>query len=469
LKVLELEAYRLLPGDVLLSEASGSPGEVGKPAIWRGEIEDCCFQNTVIRFRPKAMPPEFPFVVFCHFARNGIFSRAGKGVGIHHLSADRFSTLAMPLAPLNEQRRIVDKIEELFSDLDAGFAALKRIKANLKRYRAAVLKAAVEGRLTEAWRAKHSKTEPATKLLERILAERRKKWEEDQLAKFAVADKTPPKGWREKYVGPASPDASKMPELPKGWCWVRINQLLHRIEGGKSFKCLTRRATSEEWGVIKVSAMTWGEFLEDEQKAIPPEAAFDPRDEIKPNDLLLSRCNTSELVGATVLVGDCRSRLLLSDKSLRLLVSESLNLRWLHMALSSSVARRQFSAMAPETSDSMRNVSQEKIESVLIPLPSLEEQAQIVEEIEFRLSVIDQAEQQVATNYKRAARLRQSILKRAFAGKLVPQDPADEPADKLLQRIRQERTATNGSVVARTRRGRASTRQPEDETQGAAS
>jgi len=81
------------------------------------------------------MPLEFPFVVFCHFrTKTAFFQRAGKGVGIHHLSADRFSTLAMPLAPLNEQRRIVAKIEELFSDLDAGVAALEAGRANLKRY-----------------------------------------------------------------------------------------------------------------------------------------------------------------------------------------------------------------------------------------------------------------------------------------------------------------------------------------------
>ena len=110
--------------------------------------------------------------------------------------------------PLNEQRRIVAKIDELFSDLDAGVAALERARANLKRYRAAVLKAAVEGKLTEQWRAEHPATEPASKLLERILAERRKKWEVDQLAKYAAAGKTPPKDWREKYVEPAGPDAS---------------------------------------------------------------------------------------------------------------------------------------------------------------------------------------------------------------------------------------------------------------------
>jgi type I restriction enzyme S subunit len=195
----ELEIYRLHPGDILISEASGSAKEVGKSAIWNNEIEDCCFQNTVIRFRSQVVSPKFAHVAFTHFAKNGIFSRASKGVGIQHLSADRFSILPFLLPPAKEQVRIVEKVDELFSDLDAGVAALERIRAKLKRYRAAVLKAAVEGKLTADWRAKHLNGEHAADLLKRILAVRRRKWEEDQLAKYTEAGREPPKGWREKY------------------------------------------------------------------------------------------------------------------------------------------------------------------------------------------------------------------------------------------------------------------------------
>jgi type I restriction enzyme S subunit len=134
--------------------------------------------------------------------------------------------------------------------------------------------------------------------------------------------------------------------------------------------------------------------------------------------------------------------LLLSDKSLRLLVIEPIDRKWLHKALSSSVVRGQLSAMATGTSDSMRNVSQDKIESVVLPLPPLDEQHQIAETTEDRLSVVDQLSAQVEADLKRAARLRQGILKRAFEGRLVPQDPADEPAAVLLERIR----ASNGTM-----------------------
>ena len=141
------------------------------------------------------------------------------------------SQVRVPIPPLNEQRCIVAKIEELFSDLDAGVAALERAKAKLKRYRAAVLKAAVEGRLTEEWRAKHPSKETAPQLLARILRERRRKWEEEQLAAYARTGKKPPANWKGKYKEPVAPDEANLPLLPDGWCWTTMESVA-QIEGG---------------------------------------------------------------------------------------------------------------------------------------------------------------------------------------------------------------------------------------------
>lgn len=442
-------------GDFFVARGNGSLHLVGRGTLAQAPPEQIVFPDTMIRLRLADVGPLRKYIALLwqsSIVRRHVEMRARTTAGIYKISQQDIEELQLPLPPSNEQRRIVAKIEELLSDLDAGVAALERAKANLKRYRAAVLKAAVEGRLTESWRAEHPLTEHASKLLDRILAERRRKWAADQLAKFAAAEKEPPKNWRGKYVEPTTPDTASLPELPEGWCWATLGQLLHGIEGGKSFKCQTRPANHDEWGVIKVSAMTWGTFLEAEQKAIPPDSQFDLSDEIKPNDLLLSRSNTSQLVGATVLVGDCRPRLLLSDKSLRLKVSTTLNRQWLHKALSSSVARHQLSAMATGTSDSMRNVSQEKIESVLLPLPPVSEQEAIVTEIEERVSVLAASQNQVDHDLLRAARLRQSILKQAFEGKLVPQDPTDEPARAVLERLRLSAGKMNGTPRTRTRR-----------------
>jgi type I restriction enzyme, S subunit len=464
-KPTELEAYRLLPGDVLLSEASGSPGEVGKPAIWRGEMEDCCFQNTVIRFRPKAMPPDFPFVVFCHFARNGVFSKAGKGVGIHHLSADRFSTLSMPLAPLNEQRRIVAKIEELFSDLDAGVAALKRIRANLKRYRAAVLKAAVEGKLTEEWRAKHPKTEPASKLLERILVERRRRWEEGQLTKFAAADKTPPKGWREKYVEPSGPDTSGLPELPQGWAVASLEQLTDVNRPICYGILMPKENVADGVLYVKVKDMKGDRIDLASLHRTRREIADDySRASLKPGDLLLAIRGTYGRVATVPPELDGGN---ITQDTARLAISNEMNSEFVATALRSFDCQSFFKRVARGVAVKGVNIGDVKL--CPIPIPPLEEQLEIVAEVAEKISQIEAAEVATHHSLKRAGRLRQSILKRAFEGKLVPQDPTDEPADKLLERIRQERTAANGSVALRTRRGRASTQQAEGETEGAAS
>jgi type I restriction enzyme S subunit len=153
-------------------------------------------------------------------------------ITVKHLSTRTIADIPLPFPPLPEQRRIVAKIEELFSDLDAGVAALERVRANLKRYRAAVLKAAVEGRLTEEWRTRHPTTEPAAKLLERILAERRAKWEQDQLRKFKEAGKTPPKGWKEKYKEPPYEDKDAPIQIPASWRWASADQLAEFVTDG---------------------------------------------------------------------------------------------------------------------------------------------------------------------------------------------------------------------------------------------
>lgn len=145
---------------------------------------------------------------------------------------EQIGAFDIALPPPAEQQRIVEKLEELLSDLDAGVAALERARANLKRCRAAVLKAAVEGRLTEKWRAAHPYTEPAKKLLESILSERRKKWEEAQLKKYAAKEQSPPKGWKDRYPEPAEPDVAALPALPKGWCWATVEQLSTRVVDG---------------------------------------------------------------------------------------------------------------------------------------------------------------------------------------------------------------------------------------------
>lgn len=343
----------------------------------------------------------------------------------------------------------------LFSDLDAGVAALERIRANLKRYRAAVLKAAVEGKLTEEWRAKHPNTEPATKLLERILAERRQKWEEDQLAKFAVADKTPPKGWREKHVEPASPDTSGLPELPEGWCWATL-PLLGTLDRGRS-RHRPRNAQHLYGGpypFIQTGDIRHANTFIREHKQTYSEAGLD-QSRLWPAGTL---CITiAANIAETAILGfdSC-----FPDSVVGFQANQDIaSVRYVELYLRTVQARLE--ELAPATAQ--KNINLETLALVAIACPPRCEQDKIVEEVDYRLSIVDGNESQIEVNLQRAARLRQSILKRTFEGRLVPQDPTDEPAEKLLERIRQERAMANGSVARRTRRGRASRRQGEGE------
>jgi type I restriction enzyme S subunit len=222
----------------------------------------------------------------------------------------------------------------------------------------------------------------------------------------------------------------------------RLGDLLDGIEAGRSFGGAGGPAGPEEWGVIRVSAMTWGDFKSDENKMVPAEFA-DPRWEIHQGDLLLSRANTTDYVGAAVLVRETRPRLLLSDKSLRLVVKPDVDKSWLLRALSAPHSRRQISAVATGTSDSMRNVSQEKLRAITLRVPRSDRQAAIARQVESELQRIVDLRRALNVAERRAHGLRRAILASAFGGLLVPQDPDDEPASVLLERIAAERAAAS--------------------------
>lgn len=376
-------------------------------------------------------------------------------------------SIPLPLPPLYEQHRIVAKIEELFSDLDAGVAALKRAKANLKRYRAAVLKAAVEGKLTEAWRAEHRDTEPASKLLERILAERLQKWEADQLAKFAAAKKEPPKNWKAKYVEPTPPDTTGLPELPEGWCWVSVDQLL--VE--PTCNGISIKGSDSPPGIpaLRLNSMTQNGFNYDERRYIPISDELASELAVRLGDMFVSRGNGSlHLVGRSVLAQEPPETIVFPDTMIRLRLCGLGTLReFINLVWASRLMRRQIEKKA-RTTAGIYKISQRDVEEFVIPVPPLSEQQQIVAEVAELVSDIDASEVAVEHSLRRAARLRQSILKQAFEGRLVPQDPTDEPASVLLERLRakQARHEGNGKAdtSARTHGRRAKSKMTEGRT-----
>lgn len=234
---------------------------------------------------------------------------------------------------------------------------------------------------------------------------------------------------------------------------VALSEVVDRIEAGRSYQCLPRPAGDLEWGVVKVSAMTWGEFLPGENKALPPGRAPDPDLEIRGGDILVSRANTPAYVGAPVLVGATRAGLLLSDKSLRIVPKEGIDRHWLVNVMRSPFTRRQISAKASGTKESMRNISQKNLLSVLVPSPPyLSHQRSVATHIEDVLAGLDRTEAALSVLMTRLAQLRRTVLAYAFAGQLTLQDPADESAELLLERIEAGRLA---EPIAGLRRRRA--------------
>ena len=199
------------PGSVLLAMY----GSIGKLGIAGTALTT---NQAIAHTHPRPLPARYLFW-YLRSVRSELMG-LGKGGTQKNISQTVIKTISFPLAPLPEQHRIVAKIESLFAKLDEGVAALKRAEANLERYRASVLKAAVEGRLTEQWRRENPPEETGEELLHRILAERQKRWKTEQLAKFAAKGKKPPRNWKTKYNEPVAPDTSGLPELPEGWCWA---------------------------------------------------------------------------------------------------------------------------------------------------------------------------------------------------------------------------------------------------------
>ncbi len=229
--------------------------------------------------------------------------------------------------------------------------------------------------------------------------------------------------------------------------WIELDNLIIKIEAGKSFRCKEVPPNIDEIGVLKVSSVTWGEFNETESKTVVDSSKINENYFVRKGDFLLSRANTIDLVGNAVIVKKISKTLMLSDKTLRLVLKSSLDKNFLLYFLRTNDGRNQVMKLSTGNQESMRNISQNSIRKIILPLPSTEEQNQIVKEIESRLSVCDAVEQQIKTSLDKAEALRQSILKKAFAGALLTQveleacrkEPDYEPASVLLEKIKAEK------------------------------
>ena len=388
-----------------------------------------------------------PRYVFYHTVSDDFVSKLNplqRGTSYPAVRDDDVLTQRIDLPSLPEQRRIVAEIEKQFTRLDASVAALRRTQANLKRYRASVLRAACSGALApteaELARAECREYEPAGVLLERILVERRAHWEAQEKR-------------RGKYKEPVAPDTSDLPPLPEGWLWATLPQFgelnrgksKHRPRNdprllGGDYPFVQTGDVKHSTGWITQHSQTYSEFGLAQSRLWPAGTlCITIAANIADTGILsFPACFPDSVVG------------FISDD---LAVAK-------FFELFIRTQRDNLEEFAPATAQ--KNINLQVLSQLVVPLPPLAEQRRIVAEVERRLSVIQQAEAAVEASLQRAERLRQSILKRAFSGELVAQDPDDEPASVLLERIRAQREAEQ-APTPRRRATRTSKMRPNDD------
>jgi type I restriction enzyme S subunit len=316
----EVERYELKPGDILLNEGQ-SRELVGRPAMYRGELPGACFTNSLVRFQAsEIVDKKYALELFRHWLKSGFFQKIAQiTTNIAHLGAGRFADLDFPLPPLNEQRRIVAKLEALQARSHRVREALDAVPPLLEKLRQSILAAAFRGDLTKDWRAKHKDVEPASELLKRIRTERRKKWEEAELAKMKAKGKAPTDDkWKAKYKEPEPVDATGLPELPEGWCWASVDALLPTPEDlfdgpfGSALK--SSDYTSSGVRVVRLENVANLEFRGDKETFVSPTKYESlARHSVRAGDIIFGSfveeatrvCMLPELGGPAIAKADC--------------------------------------------------------------------------------------------------------------------------------------------------------------------
>ena len=391
-------------GDILMSMAN-SYDLVGKVAVARSLPYETAFGAFLSAVRPTAsLHGQYLFhFLRSDFAQRSLREGSSQTTNIANISVGTLSTIPVPVPPLAEQKRIADTLDRLLARVDACRERLDRVPAILTRFRQSVLAAATSGELTREWRE-----------------ERGRRLDD--------------------------------------WTTSTVGQTIGRVEAGLNVQCEERPPTEGERGLVKISAVTWGTYDDDESKTLPRTAGVPEHARIRLGDFLISRANTLDLVGACVIVHRVTRVVFLSDKVLRLVMPDELK-PWLLIALQAPAGRREIEARASGNQLSMRNLSQANLREIPIPVPPADERAEIVRRVTTLLDAAVALGKRQLASATSLRLLAPAILAKAFRGELVPQNPNDEPAAALLARVRSEARLPRATPIARSpRRGRRRTR-----------
>jgi type I restriction enzyme, S subunit len=373
---------------------------------------DACFPDSVVGFVPYDEISNVQyFMYFMRTAKEHLLDYA-PSTAQKNINLGILEELLIPLPPVEEMSRIVAKVDELmklcdtletqqqqnrshltqmqksaigqllrapdadafgqhWQDIVENFGLLFDAVGPIGDLRSAILQLAVQGKLV----SQDSADESASALLEKIKSEKSELIREGKIPKselFSVLEQ------------------NALPfDLPSSWQWQRFGEVITHIEAGTSPQCEKRPRDSHEWGVLKISAVSWDAFNPNENKALPAHIEPNPEHEVQANDFLMSRANTGALVGKSVIVDQKPERLLINDKTLRVHFSSWVYNHFYNYYNNVGFAREYYASQGTGTSDSMKNITRSQIRNLPIPLPPLAEQKRIVAKVNQLMTLCD--------------------------------------------------------------------------------
>lgn len=452
------DIYLIKAGDLLI----GMDGDFNS-GYWKSH--DAVLNQRVCKVAPDERYYDKRFLGFALPGYLAAINAATPSITVKHLSSRTIADIELPLPPRAEQTRIVAKLEELLSGLDAGVAELRTAQKKLAQYRQSLLKSAVEGALTADWRAARRvsetpslgpvgireagprytaradnpapETETGAELLTRILTERRTRWEAKQLAKFKEQGKHPPKDWQSKYPEPVAPDTRKLPPLPEGWVWASMDQIID--DGPNNGLYLPKERYGRGTPILRIDDYQIGwHRARRELNAVDVSEEDRSTYSLQTGDVVINRVNSMTHLGKSLLVTSSLEGAVFESNMMRLRLSDGVNAEFACYYLGSAGGRARLIRDA-KWAVNQASINQQDVRRTPIPLPPIAEQIAIAAELARWHEALTDQNFAIDKALAQSAAQRQNILRAAFAGQLVPQDPNDEPAAKLLERIRAER------------------------------
>lgn len=473
-EAVENSAAKLVPaGSVLIVTRSGVLAHTLPIAVTA--VESTLNQDLKALALPDGISSDYIAWGMRAFEQRIIDKCRKGGTTVHSIEMPRLAAFDLPIAPANEQRRIVEKIEAMFDEIDKGVESLQAAKNTLGLYRQSLLKSAFEGNLTAGWRVKNSGMLDAPETLLSMLEEERDKWHEqeferwrDDIAEWENEGSKGPKPRRPEAYKPSSEltdtERAVLPKLPTEWVYARLNDIAH-VGSGMSLSRARKLENPIETPYLRVANVQRGRLNLAEMKTMPVERSQLKRLSLRTWDILFNEGGDRDKLGRGWIWEDqvkiCitqnhvfRATPFRHDRSWSLFVSQ-----W-----GNSYGRDYFEAGGKQTTN-LASINKSVLKALPVPVCSPNEQAEIVRLLDEKLESANALETEIDAGLARAAALRQSILKKAFSGQLVSQDPTDEPASKLLARIKvekseQERAAKRERKNTASRKPKTKVRRP---------